>query len=189
MAQTTQPMLETERLILRPFTLTDAPRVQALAGAPEIASTTLTVPHPYEDGMTEAWIETHATAFEARSQAIFGIVLRETSELVGAMGLRIHEEHANAELGYWIGVPYWNRGYASEAARSVIRFGFENLGLHRVYATHFVRNPASGRVMQKAGMQYEATLRQHVRKGDGFEDLAYYGILADEWRLANSPAD
>jgi ribosomal-protein-alanine N-acetyltransferase len=68
----------------------------------------------------------------------------------------------------------------------MLRFGFDELELNRIYATYLARNPASGRVMQKAGMQYEGTLRQAVRKWDVFEDLAYYGILAEQWRLAES---
>ncbi len=184
-----QCTLETERLRLRPFTLADAPAVQALAGAREVASTTLTIPHPYEDGMAEAWIETHAPRREAGELANFALVEKETEQLVGAMGLVIQAEHARAELGYWVGVPFWNRGYATEAARVVLRFGFEELGLNRIYAMHLVRNPASGRVMQKVGMQYEGRLRQHVQKWGTFEDLDVYGIVAEEWRGQHTTAE
>jgi ribosomal-protein-alanine N-acetyltransferase len=177
-----QPTLQTERLRLRPFSLADAPVVHALAGAREIAATTLTVPHPYEDGMAETWIGTHAPGYEAGEQATFALVLREGDELVGAIGLAINGAHARAELGYWVGVPFWNQGFATEAAREVLRFGFEGLELHRIYAMHMMRNPASGRVMQKAGMQYEGRLRQHIQKWGRFEDLDFYGLLAVEWR-------
>lgn len=177
-----QSSLETGRLLLRPFTLADAPAVQSLAGAVEIASTTLQVPHPYEDGMAEVWILTHAPAYEAGTQAVFAITERTGGLLVGATGLTIEPAHARAELGYWIGVPYWGRGYATEAARALLELGFERLGLHRIQATYLTRNPASGRVMQKLGMHPEGVLRQHVRKWGVFEDLAVYGILAAEWR-------
>ena len=83
-------------------------------------------------------------------------------------------------MGYWIGVPYWNKGYCSEAAKALIGYGFDELGLNRVFAEHMVRNPASGRVMEKAGMTYEGTLRQHVKKWDRYEDLKVYGILRTE---------
>ena len=83
-------------------------------------------------------------------------------------------------MGYWMGVPYWNHGYCSEAARALVAHGFQQMGLHRIYAFHFVRNPASGRVMQKAGMTYEGTLRQHVKKWERYEDLTAYGILRSE---------
>lgn len=178
-----QPTLSGARLVLRPFTAADAPAVQALAGAPEVASTTLTIPHPYEDGVAEAWIESHAPGYAAGTQATFAIVERAAQELVGATGLAIKPAHARAELGYWIGVPFWNRGYATEAAAMILRFGFEELGLHRIHAQHFVRNPSSGRVMQKLGMSYEGRLRQHLRRWGVFEDVEQYGILADEWRM------
>jgi ribosomal-protein-alanine N-acetyltransferase len=177
-----QPTLQTERLRLRPFSLADAPVVHALAGAREVAATTLNVPHPYEDGMAEAWIGTPAPGSAAGEQATCALVLREGDELVGAIGLVVNGVHARAELGYWVGVPFWNQGLATEAAREVLRFGFEELELNRIYAMHLTRNPASGRVMEKAGMQYEGRLRQHIQKWDRFEDLDFYGLLAVEWR-------
>lgn len=178
-----QPTLTGARLVLRPFSLQDAPTVQALAGAREVASTTLTIPHPYGDGVAEAWIETHAPAYDAGTLASFAVVEITPRQLVGAIGLSIRAAHERAELGYWIGVPFWNRGYATEAAAMALRFGFQELGLNRVFAQHLVRNPASGRVMQKVGMTYEGRLRRHVRRWGAFEDLDQYGILADEWRL------
>jgi [ribosomal protein S5]-alanine N-acetyltransferase len=183
-----QPVLEGRRLRLRPFTLADAPAVHALAGDREIASTTLNIPHPYEDGMAEAWIETHAPRYAQGELANFAITERQQDELVGAIGLVILAEHARAELGYWVGVPFWKRGYATEAVALVLRFGFERLALNRIYAMHLVRNPASGRVMQKVGMRYEARLRQHVRKWGRFEDLDLYAILAEDWRSHRSSA-
>jgi RimJ/RimL family protein N-acetyltransferase len=99
----------------------------------------------------------------------------------------MREEHKRAELGYWIGVPYWNHGYASEAARRVVNWGFQYLGLNRIYAQHFADNPASGRVMQKIGMQYEGTLRQpFIRLGEA-RDSVCYGILKDEWETMQKP--
>ena len=99
--------------------------------------------------------------------------------MIGAVGLRIEREDQRAELGYWIGRPYWNQGYCTEAARAVLDFGFEQLGLNRIYASHFTRNPASGRVMQKLGMTHEGRLRQHVRKWDAFEDVEVYAVLRE----------
>lgn len=176
------PTLDTARLILRPFTLRDAPRVQMLAGAREIAEMTGNIPHPYPDGAAEEWIGGHANEWRRGDAAIFAIVQRATNELIGAISLTIHPQHQRAELGYWLGVPFWNQGYTTEAARAVLRFAFETLKLHRVYATHVARNPASGRVMQKSDMTYEGTLRQHFLRWDRFEDLVYYGILASEWQ-------
>jgi ribosomal-protein-alanine N-acetyltransferase len=183
-----RPTLETTRLILRPFTWGDARDVQRLAGDREVASTTLNVPHPYEDGMAEQWIGTHQEKYERGELVNFAIVRRVDNALLGAIGLRITQQHTHAELGYWIGQPYWNAGYCTEAAHAVVAYGFEGLGLHRIHASHMTRNPASGRVMQKIGMYYEGCLRQHINKWGVFEDLAIYGILQSEY-VAHNPRE
>ena len=180
--KTTQPVLQTQRLILRPFVLEDAPQVQRLAGEREIAATTLAIPHPYADGMAEEWISTHQEQFSKGEAAIFAIVLSASDELLGAIGLGIWKEHARGEIGYWIGKPYWNNGFCTEAAREVMRFGFEELGLSSIFACHFRGNEASGRVMQKLGMVKEGTLRQHVIKWGVAEDLVFYDILRREFQ-------
>ena len=176
-----QPELVTERLLLRPFTLADAPTVQKLAGDEAIASVTLNIPHPYEDGMAEAWIGTHPQRFAKGEEAVFAIVLREDNTLIGAIGLTINQEHERAETGYWIGKPYWGNGYCTEAAGEVVRFGFAELGLARIQAVHFTQNPASGRVMKKIGMTYEGSLRQYFKKRGNPIDLKMYAILRTEY--------
>ena len=80
-----------------------------------------------------------------------------------------------------VGRPYWNHGYATEAATAVLDFGFEKLRLNRIHAVHLARNPSSGRVMQKAGMLLEGTARQDTMKWDKHEDLVSYAILRDDW--------
>lgn len=118
-----RPTLETTRLILRPFTLADASDVQRLAGARAIASTTLNIPHPYEDGLAEQWIQTHQERYEKGELVNFALVLRTGHTFLGAMGLQLNPHHARAELGYWIGLPFWNQGYCTEAARAVVGLG------------------------------------------------------------------
>lgn len=176
-----QPVLHTPHLRLRPFLPVDAAALQRLAGDFAVAHTTLNIPHPYEDGVAEAWITLVAEEFTVGRQVVFAITDAATSGLLGAVGLVLRLEHARAELGYWIGRPFWGRGYATEAVREILRYGFRSLGLHRIHASHFVRNPASGRVMVKAGMRYEGVSRAHVRRFDRFEDLVHYGILREEF--------
>ena len=183
---TEQPTIETERLVLRPFTLKDAADVQRLAGDRDIASTTLRIPHPYEDGMAQQWIGTHQEQFEKGQQHQFAITLQLDGTLIGGLGLVTDQTHALGELGYWIGKPYWNQGYATEAAARVLRYGFEVLSLNRIFAAHYTRNPASGRIMEKIGMTYEGCLRQHVNKWGVFEDLAHYGVLRSEYDNSES---
>lgn len=176
-----RPTIKTERLLLRPFELSDAKDVQRLAGDRAIADTTLNIPHPYDDGMAEEWIATHQPKFEAGELSNFAIVLKASGKLIGAIGLKICPRFARAELGYWIGRPYWKNGYCTEACRAVLQYGFSVLKLNRIHASHFSRNPASGRILQKIGMVHEGRVRQHAKKWDKFEDLELYGLLKEKW--------
>ena len=175
-----QPTLTTERLILRPCVAGDAEAIQRLVSNIEIARNTLSIPHPYPDGGAAEWIAKHAERYEKSEEVEFGIVIRDDDDLVGVIGL-LPKKHDRAEIGYWIGQPYWGRGYATEAARAVIGFAFGGMRLNRVEAAHFSRNPASGRVMQKAGMQYEGRRREAVLKWDEYLDTEMYSILRREW--------
>jgi len=178
----TQPSLETDRLLLRPFAPADARDVQRLAGDIDIAATTLEIPHPYEDGMAEEWIATHADRYERGEFACFAIALRETKALVGAISLTIESRHERGELGYWIGKPYWGNGYCTEAAGAVLRFGFDVLKLNRIYSSHMVRNPASGRVQEKIGMTFEGRLKQHIKRFGEVEDVEVRAVLRSDYR-------
>jgi RimJ/RimL family protein N-acetyltransferase len=142
----------------------------------------LEIPHPYPDGAAEEWIGSHAEAFEQGESVDFAIDLCADAALGGAIGLRFEHIHARAELGYWIGVPYWGRGYATEAAGAILEYAFAERGLNRVYAFHWTTNPASGRVLEKIGMTHEGTRRSHTLKDGEYLDSEAYGILRSEWR-------
>jgi RimJ/RimL family protein N-acetyltransferase len=174
------PVLRTKRLVLRPFTLADAPIVQQLVSDRDVASTTAVVPHPYPDDGAEEWIRTHPGRHARGEAAIFAITT-EKEGVVGAIALTMEPQHRRAELGYWIGRPYWSRGYATEAARAVLRHGFVTLGLHRIHARHMARNPASGRVLHKLGMRLEGRDREHLYRFGRFEDLENHGLLRREF--------
>ena len=174
------PTLTTLRLILRPFSPKDAASVKELAGEREIAEMTANIPYPYDEGMAEAWISGHQEAFDNEEAVTFAITRRSDGMLLGAIDIHINKIHRLAEIGYWIGKPFWSQGYCTEAAREVLRYGFEALNLNRIQARHMTKNPASGRVMEKLGMEYEGTLRQAHLRWDQFEDIAIYSILQDE---------
>ena len=176
-----QPNLYTERLILRPFTLSDAHMVQHLAGNVKIAETTLNVPHPYEDGMAETWIGTHRESFKEGKGVTYAIVNKSTNDLLGAIGLMINPSHRKAELGYWIGLPSWGNGYCTEASRALIGYGFNELNLNKICAKALLTNTASWTLMEKVGIIYEGTLRQEVIKDGIAYDLKTYAILKDEY--------
>jgi ribosomal-protein-alanine N-acetyltransferase len=179
-----QPTLQTQRLILRSFELTDGEDVRRLAGDRAIADTTLQIPHPYEVGMAEEWILTQRLRYEAGEQVVFAVLLRESGQLIGAMGLVIEGQFRRAELGYWIGRPYWGHGYCTEAGKAVLEYGFHSLNLNRIHAYHFKRNPASGKVLQKLGMKHEGSSPEHIMKWGVFEDVELYGIIRSQWQRA-----
>jgi len=175
--------LETSRLVLRPLIVDDAPAIARLAGRREIADTTLAIPHPYSEEQARVWLSSQAGADNTKPRhIIFAATLKSDGQLIGAIGLHnVDQEHALAEMGFWIGVEFWGRGYATEGAARVVRFAFEELNLNRVFACYMVRNPASGRVLEKVGMKREGLLRQRVRKWGVFEDIILLAILRQDW--------
>ncbi len=182
-------LLETERLWLRLPALTDAEMIQTLVGDRRIAETTLNIPYPYPDDMALHWVNAVHGALATGRGVSFVLVGKSDHALMGAISFRENTVLSQAEMGYWIGVPYWGQGYMTEAARRVIQYIFEERNMNRVYATHFTSNPASGRVMLKAGMRYEGTQREHVMKWGEPLDLACYGILRRDYEENAQPAE
>jgi len=178
--------LRTARLVLRSLEREDIPTIVRLAGASEIAATTLNIPHPYAEDDAQFFLAKAGEDFRAGRSASFAVSLWPGRELCGAVGLSIAEAHRRAELGYWVGVPFWSKGFATEAAGAAVAFGFETLRLRRIYAHHFAGNTASQRVLEKIGMRHEGRSRQHIRKWDRFIDLETYGLLAEEFRNEES---
>lgn len=194
-----QPQLQTSRLELRAFSMDDAPAVNELLKEKDIAANTQLIAFPYSTELARQWIAPQENNWQQGKAAVFAVCFNRqqneqtgtigksddsafpttssTTSLIGVVGLEIDSPHERAELGYWIGKPWWGRGYCTEASAAVIEFGFECLGLNRIFAYHMVHNEASGRVMEKLGMQREGVLKQHVKKWGRFEDTAIYGIL------------
>lgn len=142
-----------------------------------MAATTLRIPHPYTEEDAQQFLDSIENGREVR----LAVTLLSDGRLVGGVGLNPAEHHQHAELGYWLGVPHWRNGYATEAATELLRYGFEDLHLHRIFASHFPNNPASGGVLRKLGMRHEGCQREHVHKFGQFLDLELYGILRQEW--------
>ncbi|WP_308638760.1 GNAT family N-acetyltransferase [Paenibacillus silvisoli] len=171
--------MQTERLLLRPFEQRDAATVQSLAGQIEVAQTTLALPHPYPDGAAEAWIDFRKDAANKGHGYTFAIVDAANQQVMGCISLNISAEHRRAEIGYWLGKQYWGQGFATEATKRIVRFGFEALQLNRLIGAAMTKNPASCAVLLKAGLKHEGTFKQHIRKWDQFEDLDYFGLTKD----------
>ncbi len=173
------PILETARLRLRPYAESDIAELLPIIGTREVAATTLRIAHPYTEQDARGFL----ALTRDPDKRWLAITLRDDGRQIGGVGLRLDLQHQHGELGYWLGVPYWGRGYATEAAREMLRYGFEELHLHRIFASHFKHNSASGGILKKLGMRYEGCQRGHLRKWDEFMDSELYGILRSEWRV------
>jgi RimJ/RimL family protein N-acetyltransferase len=144
------PVLETERLILRAPRLGDAKVLAALANDKRIAENTRRIPHPYKRSDADDFI----TAVNVPGGEIAFLITLRDGTLVGACGIAMQD--GAPDVGYWLGVKYWNKGYATEAVRAVIDFAFTELGHDTLHAGARVTNPASRRILEKCGFQWMA---------------------------------
>jgi RimJ/RimL family protein N-acetyltransferase len=151
------PVLETKRLALRAPRLEDAKTVAALANDRRIAENTARIPHPYRMADAEGFI---SAANKAVGDAVFLITLRDGT-VIGACSVACEEEAP--ELGYWVGAPYWGKGYATEALHAVVDYAFADLGHHALQAGARVTNPASRRVLEKCGFQWTGVGLYRIR--------------------------
>lgn len=171
------PVLETERLRLRPLEERDADQVQEYCSDIRVAEMTACIPHPYPEGCALEWIRSGGP----EGEITFAIALKKSDELIGVMGLHCAPEGLRAELGFWIAVPSWGKGYCTEAGREVVRYAFEETPLQRVWAGHFLGNDASGRVQEKIGLKREGfSPWGHCRLGE-LKDLVIYGLIRPDW--------
>ena len=177
-------MFETERLIIRRFNISDADAVYEYCNDFEVVKTTLGMPWPYTKDMAEAWILKHPQREQEGLSYEFAICLKENPDkVIGCVSLMdINQKASRAEMGYWIGRKYWNQGYATEAAKAMIKFGFEEIGLNSIIARYFDINPASGRVMAKCGMTYVGTIREHEFRFDKYFNVGYYEMIRTDKR-------
>lgn len=177
------PTLETERLILNRPTENDLGDLILHLNSDNVFSeNTLNIPFPYQNENAEFWIhELVNKGFEEKKNFTFAIREKENPKLIGAIGIHLDKLHLKAEIGYWIGKDFWNKGFVTEAVREIIRFGFQDLGLNKIYATHFPHNPASGKIMQNCGMKLEATLKQEYFKNGKPLDVLKYSILNQDF--------
>lgn len=151
------PVLETKRLALRAPRLEDAKMVAALANDRRIAENTARIPHPYKVADAEGFI---SSVNKPGGEAVFLITLRDKT-IIGACGIAMQEQ--TPELGYWLGVPYWGQGYATEAVHAVIDYTFTDLKHDALQAGARVTNPASRRVLEKCGFQWTGVGLYRIR--------------------------
>lgn len=167
--------------MLRTFVSADAARVEELCGDPAVALPTARIPHPYPRGAAAAWIATHDNERDAGASWSFAITHAENDLLLGAIDLRVGPD-ADGNLGYWIGRPYWGRGYATLAVRALIAMAFLGLDEDVLSAVHLTRNAASGRVLEKCGMSLAGRERK-AHRGGPEEEICLWSITRERWSM------
>lgn len=174
--------LETERLILRKFTLDDANAVlHNWANDPDVTKYLMWEPHDSIEVSRQVltdWI----AAYEKADYYQWAIEVKNTGEVIGSISVVHQSERIKmVHIGYCIGREWWRKGYTSEALIRLVRFFFEEVGINRIESRHDPRNPNSGKVMQKAGLLYEGTFREADWNNQGICDAAHYAILAKDY--------
>ena len=136
-------------------------------------------PHASAD-VTAAFVRRLGAEYARGECMTWAVCERRRDRFMGMISfIAVCAKCRSGEIGYWLGEPYWNRGYMTEALRMVVGFGFDRMRLHRVWAAYIVGNPASGRVMQKAGMRFEGIGRGEILHQGLFCDLAHYAIVKE----------
>ena len=192
-----QPVLETARLRLRPFTDNDAGQVRLLAGVAAVARGSILIPPPAPPGLAERWIATHASQWQQGHGVYYAITQQSYGILIGSISLHLEERRQasgaichTGTMGYWLGHPYWGAGLMTEAAQALLAFAFLELGIDRIEACHGADNPASGRVMEKCGLLFEkerqdARYRQPLREYAADWSQIKNSIKSDRYKITN----
>ncbi len=179
--------LETDRLLLRKMSMADAADVFAYASDPEVSKYTSWSTHQ-AIADSQQFLESVIAKYEAGQPMDWGIEHKGDRKLIGTCGFASWDcTHARAEIGYVLSRQYWGQGYMTEAVKAVISFGFHVMMLNRIQATCMVDNLASARVMQKAGMNYEGTLREYAFFKDRYCDLKFYATIKPKTDLSFDP--
>lgn len=177
-------VMETNRLILRPFKISDASMMYRNWASDDEVTKYLTWPTHTDVRVSRTILQMWVDEYSNKEYYQWAIELKENAEVIGSLslfGVNNHDE--NAEIGYCIGRDYWNQGIVSEAFQALIKLAFEETGFARLTARHDVLNPASGRVMEKCGLTYEGTLRKIAKNQSGkLVDCKYYSILKEEYK-------
>ncbi len=171
--------IETERLLLRRFTVDDAEAMYGNWASDREVTKYLTWPAHAGVDVSKAVLEDWVSSYPRKNYYQWAIVLKEHgSDPIGSIGaVRMDDDIAMVHIGYCLGKNWWHRGIMSEALKAVMDFFFDRVGANRVESRHDPRNPHSGMVMKKCGMQYEGTMRSSDRNNQGVCDASWYALL------------
>lgn len=175
------PPIQTPRLLLRKVTMADAKDIYEYSRDEEVARHVLWEAQRSIRDARE-YVRYLQRLYRSDQPASWGIIHRESGRLIGTIGfMNYNSDHSSAEIGYSLSREYWNQGLMTEAVRAVLRHAFEKMQLHRVEAQFELDNPASGRVMEKAGMQREGVLRGRLFNKGKYVDVALYAMLREDY--------
>lgn len=175
------PVLETPRLLLRPITMEDLDDVYAMGRHPKALEYLI-----WEGFSSEADAVFAINGFYLSCPAFYGIEPKEEGRIVGNIDVRLTPAHEKGSFGYLSHPDVWGKGYMTEALLAVLSLCFERVGLHRMESHFFPENPASGRVMEKAGMYYEGTMIDDILVRGRFQTQIQYAVTRERW-LAEHP--
>jgi ribosomal-protein-alanine N-acetyltransferase len=175
------PVIETDRLLLRKMTLEDAADLFEYACDPAVAKFTTWRAHKSVED-SKLFLFAVMDEYSKHEPSSWGIEAKFERKLIGTCGFADWSPaDFRGEIGYALSRKYWGKGYMNEAVRAAIAFGFRTLQLNRIEARCEIKNIASARVIEKAGMKFEGILRQHAFYKGAFRDLKMYSILRKEW--------
>lgn len=171
--------IDGKRIFIRKLKISDAKDLYENIKDKEVVKWTVNIPRPYpKDGAVKFIRKTHYKTKKKKGYT-FGIILKEQNKLIGAVDLiNINWKNKNAELGYWLGKKYWNKGLMTEAVKLILKFAFEQLKLHKVYANLFEKNIGSKNVLEKSGFKLEGKFKEARFKHNKWQNELKYGILA-----------
>lgn len=172
--------LETERLILRPMRRSDVAAIVALAGDEAVATKTASIPYPLTSREAESWLDRHLRSGDDR-EVVFAIEHKRDRAFLGAIGLLNTGTREPAPMGYWLGRPYWNQGYMTEAIQRLLDYAFTELNVMTVRAAAYPDNPASMRVQEKAGMTFVGREMEPAPARGGNREVLVREITRAEW--------
>ena len=179
---TSFPILYTKRLILRGFQADDISVMREKLNNKKVTKETANIPYPFTTKEAEKRVDFITKGFENKTNYVFVITEKDHDELIGQIGLHLDIANHKAEIGYWIAEANWGKGIATESLSAILKFGFEELKLNKIFATHFIDNPASGKVLIKNKMIKEAELKEHYQCEDGtFSNHNQYRLTKEEY--------
>lgn len=176
-------VIETDRLILRKFTLEDAEDMYNNWANDDLVTEHLSWPTHKSVDISEKVIKSWVESYQNEDTYSWAIALKDNNIVTGSIGVvELNETHESCNIGYCIGRKFWGRGITTEAFKGIIEYLFNEVGFERIEAYHHTSNPASGKVMIKSGLKYEGTLR-HFRKNtkNEFEDCDFYGMIRQDF--------